>query len=73
MIGLTFFLHDNPKHPNRCDILVESYSDYTSSGHEAEVAEQIMVAALKAVRLEQSVCVVREGDRTTVKGTLKLY
>jgi hypothetical protein len=73
MIGLTFFLHDNPKHPNRCDILVESYSDYTSSGHEAEIAEQIVVAALKAIRLEQSVCVVRRGSRTTVKGELRLY
>jgi archaeosine-15-forming tRNA-guanine transglycosylase len=73
MIGLTFFLHDNPNHPNRCDIVVESYSDYTSSGHEAEIAEQIVVAAIKAMRPEQSVCVVREGDRTTVKGTLKLY
>ena len=52
---------------------MESYSDYTLSGHEAEIAEQIVVAAIKAMRPEQSVCVVREGDRTTVKGTLKLY
>ena len=73
MIGLTFFLHDNPKHPNRCDILVESYSDYTSSGHEAEIAEQIAVAAIKAMRLEQSVYVVREGNRTTAKNRLSLY
>jgi len=73
MIGLTFFLHDNPKHPNRCDILVESYSDYTSSGYEAEIAEQIAVAALKAMRLEQSVYVVREGSHTTINGKLSLY
>ena len=73
MIGLTFFLHDNPKHPNTCDILVESYSDHTSSGHEAEIAEQIAIAAIKAMRLEQSVCVVREGSHTTVKGKLSLY
>jgi hypothetical protein len=72
MIGLTFLLYDDEKHPNRCEILVDSFCDYTSSGHEAEVAEQIMVAALKAVRLEQSVCVVREGSRTTVKGRLRL-
>jgi hypothetical protein len=72
MIGLTFFLHDDEKHPNRCEILVDSYCDYTSSGHEAEVAEQIMVAAIEAMRLEQSVCVVREGSRTTVKGRLRL-
>jgi hypothetical protein len=52
---------------------VESYSDYTSSGYEAEIAEQIMVAAIKAMRLEQSVCVVREGSRNTVKGKLTVY
>jgi hypothetical protein len=51
MIGLTFFLHGNQTDPNRCDILVESYSDYTSSGHEAEIAEQIAVTAIKAMRL----------------------
>ena len=73
MIGVTFILHDNEKHPDRCEIRVESYSDYTSSGHEAEIAEQIAVAALKALRLEQSVCVVREGSRATVKGRLSLY
>jgi hypothetical protein len=73
MIGLTFFLHQNKRHPNRCEILVESYSDYTSSGYEAEIAEQIAVEALKAMRLEQSVCVVREGSRNTVKGKLTLY
>jgi hypothetical protein len=73
MIGLTFFLHQNERHPNRCEILVESYSDYTSSGHEAEIAEQIAVAALKAMRLRQSVYVVREGSRTTIKGRLSLY
>ena len=72
MIGLTFILHDNEKHPNRCEILVESYCDYTSSGHEAEIAEQIAVAALKAIRLEQGVCVVREGSRATVNGRLSL-
>jgi citrate lyase alpha subunit len=70
MIGLTFFLQDNQKHPNRCEILLESYCDYTSSGHEAE---QIVVAVLKAIRLEQSVRVVRRGSRTTVKGELRLY
>ena len=73
MIGLTFVLHQNERHPNRCEILVESYSDYTSSGREAEMAEQIAVAALKAMRLEQGVCVVREGSRATVKGRLSLY
>ena len=73
MIGLTFFLHQNERHPNRCEILVESYSDYMSSGHEAEIAEQIAVAALKAMRLEQSVCVVREGSRATAKGRVSLY
>jgi hypothetical protein len=73
MIGLTFFLHDDEKHPNRCEILVDSYCDYTSSGHEAEVAEQIAVASLKAMRLEQTVCVVRQGSRTTVQGKLSLY
>jgi hypothetical protein len=72
MIGLTFLLHDDEKHPNRCEILVDSYCDYTSSGHEAEIAEQIAVAALKAMRPEQSVCVVREGSRTTVRGELRL-
>jgi len=51
---------------------VESYSDDTCSGYEAEIAEQIAVAALKAMRLEQSVYVVREGSRTTVKGRLCL-
>src|SRR5262245_58528280 len=73
MIGLTFLIYDHEKHPNRCDILVESYSDYTSSGQEAEVAEHIMVAAVKAMRLEQSVYVVRKGSRTTVKGSLSLH
>ena len=72
MIGLTFLLYDDQKHPNRCEILVDSYCDYTSSGHEAEVAEQIGVAALKAMRLEKRVCVVREGSRATVKGQLRL-
>jgi len=72
MIGLTFLLHDNQTHPTACDILLESYCDYTSSGQEAEVAEQIMVAAIKAMRLEQSVYVVRKGSRTTVKGRLSL-
>jgi len=73
MIGLTFFLQNNQTHPNSCEILLNSYCDYTSSGHEAEVAEQIMVAALKAMRLEQRVCVVREGRRNTVKGKLTFY
>jgi hypothetical protein len=73
MIGLTFFLQDNQKDPNRCEILLESYCDYTSSGPEAEIAERLVVAALKTMRLEQSVCVVREGSRNTVKGKLKLY
>ena len=72
MIGLTFLLHQDERHPNRCEILVESYSDYTSSGREAEIAEQIAVAAVKAMRLEQSVCVVREGSRATAKGRLWL-
>jgi hypothetical protein len=73
MIGLTFLLVDNPKHPNRCEILLESYCDCTSSGREAEVAEQIAVAALKAMRLEQGVCVVRKGSRATVQGKLNFY
>jgi hypothetical protein len=73
MIGLTFLLHDDQEHPNRCEILLDSYCDCTSSGHEAEIAEQIAVAALKAMRLEQGVCVVREGSRSTVKGKLGLY
>ena len=73
MIGLTFLLQDNPKHPKRSEILLDSYCDHTSSGHEAEVAEQIMVAALKTMRLEQRVCVVREGSRNTIKGKLTLY
>jgi hypothetical protein len=73
MIGLTFLLQQNEKDPNRCEILVEPYSDSTSSGHEAEIAEQLVVAALKTMRLEQSVCVVREGSRDTVKGKLTLY
>ena len=73
MIGLTFLLEDNQKHPNRCEILLESYCDHTSSGAEAEIAEQLVVAALKTMRLEQNVCVVREGSRKTVKGKLTLY
>ena len=73
MIGLTFLLHQNERQPNRCEILVETYSDYTSSGHEAEVAEQIAVATLKAMRLEQRVCVVREGSNNTLKGKLTFY
>jgi hypothetical protein len=72
MISLTFLLHQNEKHPDRCEILVEAYSDDTSSGQEAEIAELIAVAAIKIMRLEQSVCVVREGSRTTVKGRLSL-
>ena len=73
MIELTFFLQDNQTDSSRCDILVESHSDYTSSGHEAEIAEQIAVAALKAIRLDQSVYVVRKGNRMTVSGRLSLY
>jgi hypothetical protein len=73
MIGLTFLLQDNQKHPNKCEILLESYCDLTSSGPEAEIAEQLVVAALKTMRLEQNVCVVREGSRNTVKGKLTLY
>jgi len=73
MIGLIFLAYDKQQDPNGCEILLESYCDYTSSGQEAEVAEQIAVAAIRAMRLEQDVCVVREGDRTTVKGTLRLY
>jgi hypothetical protein len=73
MIGLTFFLLDSQKDPNRSEILLESYCDYTSSGHEAEVAEQIILAAIKAMRPEERVYVVREGSRTTVKGRLSLY
>jgi hypothetical protein len=72
MIGLTFLLLDNQKHPNRCEILLESYCDYTSSGREAEVAEQIAVAALKALRLEQTVCVVRQGSHSEAKGKLTI-
>jgi hypothetical protein len=72
MIGLTFLLLDSEKHPNRCEILLESYCDCTSSGREAEVAEQIALAALKALRLEQSVWVVREGRRSTIKGKLSI-
>jgi len=72
MIELTFLLHDNQKHPKRSEILLESYCDHTSTGREAEVAEQILVAALKAMRLEQNVCVVREGSRNTVQGQVKL-
>ena len=73
MMGLTFLLQDNQKHPNRCEIQLESYCDYTSSGPEAEIAEQLVVAALKTMRLKQNVCVVREGSRNTVKGKLALY
>ena len=73
MIGLTFLLLDNKNHSNRCEILLQSYCDYTSSGREAEVAEQIAVAALKALRLEQTVCVVREGNHRAAKGKLTLY
>jgi len=73
MIGLTFFLLDNQKHPNRCEILLELYCDHTSSGQEAEIAEQVAVAALKAMRLEQGVCVIREGSHTTVKGQLTVH
>ncbi len=73
MIGLTFFLIDNQKHPDRCEILLDSYCDGTSSGREARAAEPIVVAALKALRLEQTVYVVREGNRITVKGTPRLY
>jgi hypothetical protein len=73
MIGLTFFLHQDERHPDRCEIVVESYSDYTSSGHEAEIAEKLVVAVLKAMRLEQSICVIREGSRKTVKGKLTVY
>ena len=72
MISLTFLLQDNQRHPHSCEILLDSYCDYTSSGQEAEIAEQIAVAALKAMRLEQRVCVVREGGRTTVRGQLRL-
>jgi hypothetical protein len=68
MIGLTFFLFDNQKHPNRCEILLDSYCDCTSSGREAKAAEQIAVAALKALRLEQTVYVVREGSHSAAKG-----
>ena len=70
MIGLTFLLHD--KHPKRCEILLESYCDHTSTGREAEAAERILIAALKAMRLEQNVCVVREGSRNTVQGQVRL-
>jgi len=73
MIALTFVLHDNQTHPNNCQILLEPYCDHTSSGHEAEIAEQIVVAVLKAMRLKQTICVVREGSRTTVQGKLTLY
>jgi hypothetical protein len=73
MIGLTFLVHEKQQDPKRCEILLESDCDYTSSGQEAEIAEQIAVEAIRAMRLEQDVCVVREGNRTTVKGTLRLY
>jgi len=72
MIVLTFLIQDTQMHPDRCEIFLDSYCDYTSSGHEAEIAEQIAVAALKAMRLEQSVYVVREGSRSTVTGQLRL-
>ena len=70
MIGPTFFLLDNQTHPNKCEILLESYCDCTSSGREAKAAEQIVVAALKALRLEQTVYVVREGSHNAAKGKL---
>jgi len=73
VIELTFLLHENKRHPNGCEILLASCCDYTSSGFEAEIAEQITVAAVKALRLEQNVCVVREGSRATVKGSLRVY
>src|SRR5262245_41537026 len=44
MIGLTFLLLDNKKDSNGCEILLESYCDHTSTGREAEVAEEIAVA-----------------------------
>ena len=72
MIALTFLLHEDQQHPNRCEILLDSYCDHTTRGHEAEIAEQITIAALRTLRLEQRVCVVREGSRTTVKGKLSL-
>jgi hypothetical protein len=49
MIGLTFFLLDNQKDPNKCEILLESYCDCTSSGREAKAVEQVVVAALKGL------------------------
>ena len=70
MIGLTFFLLDNQKHPDRCEILLDSYCDGTSSGREAKAAERIVVAALKALRLEQTVYLVREGSHSAGKGKL---
>lgn len=73
MIELTFLLCENEKHPTRCEILLASCCDCSSSGYEAEIAEQIAVAAVKALRLEQSVFVVRKGSRATVKGKLRLY
>jgi hypothetical protein len=73
VIELTFLLCENKEHPTRCELLLASCCDYSSSGYEAEIAEQIAVAAVKALRLEQSVFVVREGSRATVKGRLKLY
>ena len=73
MIGLTFLFLDSKKDPTRCKVLLESYCDHTSSGREAEAAEQIAVAAVKAMRLERGVCVVRKGSRTTVQGKLTLY
>jgi hypothetical protein len=72
MIGLTSLLLDHKKDSNRCEISLESYCDHMSTGREAEVAEQIAVAA-KAIRLEKGVCVVRNGSRTTVQGQLTLY
>jgi hypothetical protein len=67
MIGLTFFLLDNQKHANKCEILLESYCDCTSSGRETKAVEQIVIAALKALRLEQTVYVVREGSLARLK------
>ena len=43
---------------------------FMSSNREAEVAEQIAVAALKALRIEETVCVMREGSHSAAKGKL---
>lgn len=76
MIVVTFVIDE--KDP-RGELMIKSESgvkiegeSIPASGREAKIAEAMTVAALRAVRIGKEVIVLREGDITTLRGSLSV-